>query len=326
MAFKALLVSKTEEGQSVAFSDLTDDDLMDGDVTIRVTHSTINYKDGLAITGKAPVVRRWPMIPGVDFAGEVIESRHADWKPGDTAVLNGFGVGEVHYGGYSERARVNGDWLVPLAAGLTTAQAMAVGTAGITSALSLIALERFGIAPDRGPVIVTGAAGGVGSVAIALLASKGYTVIASTGRVEEEAYLKSLGAESVIHRDELSGKAKPLAKESWAAGIDAVGSHTLANVISRTRYGGVIAACGLAQGLDLPTTVAPFILRGVTLTGIDSVMAPRDARIDAWSLIADHLDRAALDAMSHTISLDAVPETAPTILGGGIRGRTIVEI
>ena len=247
-------------------------------------------------------------------------------KPGDAVVLNGFGVGEVHYGGYAERARVNGDWLVPQPAGLTAAQAMAIGTAGITSALSLLALERLGITPDRGPVVVTGAAGGVGSVAIALLAAKGYTVIASTGRVEEEAYLKSLGADSVIHRDELSGKARPLGKESWAAAIDAVGSSTLANVISRTRYGGVVAACGLAQGMDLPTSVAPFILRGVTLTGIDSVMAPRDARIEAWSLISDHLDRAALDAMSHTIGLDAVPETAPTILGGGIRGRMIVGI
>ncbi|MEX0752095.1 MAG: MDR family oxidoreductase, partial [Xanthobacteraceae bacterium] len=269
--FKAIVIDKTDSGQKVALTDFDEKDLMDGDVTVRVEWSTVNYKDGLAITGKAPVVRRFPMIPGVDLAGTVESSTHPQWKAGDKVILNGWGLGETHLGAYAEKARVKGEWLVPLPAGMSTRDAMAIGTAGYTAMLAIMALERHGIAPDRGPVIVTGAAGGVGSVAVALLAKLGYRVIASTGRVQEADYLKGLGAAEIVERKELTGPVKPLAKERWAAGIDSVGSTTLANVLSMTQHDGAIAACGLAGGMDLPATVAPFILRGVSLIGINSV-------------------------------------------------------
>ena len=326
MAFRALLVSKTEDGQSADFTDLTEDALMDGDVTVRVAASTVNYKDGLAVTGKAPIVRRWPMIPGIDFAGEVVSSSHPDWSSGDPVVLNGWGVGETHYGGFSQMARVSGDWLIRLPDGFTPEQAMAVGTAGYTAALSVVALDAHGLTPDAGPVLVTGAAGGVGSVAIALLAARGFTVIASTGRPAEADYLKGLGATDILDRAELSEKGKPLGRESWAGAIDAVGSHTLANALARTRYRGVVAACGLAQGMDLPATVAPFILRGVTLVGIDSVMAPRPVRLAAWALLAESLDRDLLAQMTTTIGFEGLPQAASDILAGQVRGRVVVSV
>ena len=269
--FKAILIEKADAGQKVGLVDFDEAQLMEGDVTVRVEWSTVNYKDGLALTGKGPVVRRWPMIPGIDLAGTVETSSHREFKPGDAVVLNGFGLGETHLGGYAEVARVKGDWIVPLPKGMSAKEAMEIGTAGYTAMLSVMALERHGIKPDRGPVVVTGAAGGVGSVAIALLAKHGFHVIAATGRARESDYLKSLGAAEIIDRAELSGPAKPLAKERWAAGVDSAGSHTLANLLSMTKYGGAIAACGLAQGLDLPVSMAPFILRGISLLGIDSV-------------------------------------------------------
>ncbi|CEJ16282.1 Acrylyl-CoA reductase AcuI [bacterium YEK0313] len=324
--FKAVVVTKGEAGTTAALSTFDDADLMDGDVTVRVSHSTLNYKDGLALTGKAPVVRRFPMIPGIDFAGIVETSSHKDFKPGDAVLLNGWGTGETHLGAYAERTRVKGDWLVPLPAGLSAAEAMAIGTAGYTAMLCVMALQRHGIGPERGPVVVTGASGGVGSVATALLAKRGYQVIASTGRPQEADYLKGLGAAEIISRDELSGPAKPLAKERWAGGVDSVGSHTLANVLSMTRYGGAVAACGLAQGMDLPTTVAPFILRGVSLLGIDSVMAPKALRLDAWAQLARDLDRDKLAAMTTTIPLEGVIEAGEAILSGRVRGRVVVTI
>jgi acrylyl-CoA reductase (NADPH) len=299
---------------------------MDGDVTVRVSHSTINYKDGLAITGKAPVVRRWPMIPGIDFVGEVTQSSHADFKAGDEVILNGWGVGETHLGGYAQLARVKGDWLVKKPEALKPSQTMAIGTAGYTAMLAVLALEKHDVTPGSGPVLVTGAAGGVGSVAIALLSKLGYQVIASTGRPEEETYLKSLGASEIINRSELSGTARPLAKERWAGAIDSVGSTTLANAISATRYGGCVAACGLAQGMDLPGSVAPFILRGVTLAGIDSVMAPLQKRIEAWARLASDLDRAKLDALTVTRPLEDVLALAPDILAGKVRGRVVLTV
>ncbi len=324
--FKALVLTKGDKGPVPAWSELGETDLMDGDVTVRVSHSTINYKDGLAITGKAPVVRRWPMIPGIDFAGKVTQSGHAAFKPGDEVILNGWGVGETHLGGYAQLARVKGDWLVKKPDALTAAQTMAIGTAGYTAMLSVLALEKHDVIPSSGPVLVTGAAGGVGSVAIALLSKLGYQVIASTGRPEEESYLKGLGATEIINRSELSGPAKPLAKERWAGVIDAVGSTTLANAISATRYGGCVAACGLAQGMDLPASVAPFILRGVTLAGIDSVMAPTKKRIEAWTRLASDLDRTKLDALTVTRPLEDVLALAPDILAGKIRGRVVLEV
>jgi acrylyl-CoA reductase (NADPH) len=324
--FKALLATKTDAGQKLAWTELGEADLMDGDVVVRVSHSTVNYKDGLALTGKAPVIRRWPMIPGIDFAGTVVSSTHADFKAGDAVILNGWGVGETHYGGYAQLARVKGDWLVKMPAGFTAAETMAIGTAGYTAMLCVLALERHGVTPARGPVLVTGAAGGVGSVAIALLAKLGYQVIASTGRAAEAAYLKGLGATEVIDRAELAGPARPLGKERWAGAVDAVGSHTLANVLSMTKYGGTVAACGLAQGMDLATSVAPFILRGVTLAGVDSVMAPKPARIEAWSRLARDLDKAKLKAMTVTKPASEVQALAPQILAGQVRGRIVVEL
>ena len=299
---------------------------MDGDVTVRVSHSTLNYKDGLALTGRAPVVRRFPMVPGIDFAGVVETSSHPDWKPGDAVILNGWGTGETHLGAYAQKSRVRGDWLVPLPKGMTPAQAMTIGTAGYTAMLSVLALERFGAAPSQGPIVVTGAAGGVGSVATAILARLGWHVIASTGRLEESDYLKGLGAGEIIDRNELSGPAKPLAKERWAAAVDAVGSHTLANVLSMTKYGGAVAACGLAQGMDLPSSVAPFILRSVSLLGIDSVMAPKARRLAAWERLARDLDHRKLEAITTTIPLERVFDLGLAIIDGKVRGRVVVEI
>jgi acrylyl-CoA reductase (NADPH) len=324
--FKAIVVDKSDAGQTVQLTDFDEKDLMDGDVTVGVEYSTVNYKDGLAVTGKAPVVRRFPMIAGVDFAGTVESSSHPAWKAGDKVILNGWGLGETHLGAYAGKARVKGDWLVRLPASMSARDAMAIGTAGYTAMLSVMALERAGLEPKRGPIIVTGAAGGVGSVAVALLAKLGYAVAASTGRPEEADYLKGLGATEIIERKELIGPPRPLGKERWAGGIDAVGSTTLANVLSMTRYGGAVAACGLAGGMDLPTSVAPFILRGVALLGIDSVMAPRALRQQAWARLARDLDRQKLRAMTRTIRLDQVIGEADAILRGQVRGRTVVEI
>ena len=276
--FKAIRIDKADKGTTVALTQFDETELMDGDVTVNVEWSTVNYKDGLAVTGKAPVVRRFPMIAGIDFAGTVSESNNPNWKPGDKVVCNGWGMGETHLGAYAEKARVKGDWLVKLPQGVSARDAMAIGTAGYTAMLSVLALEKHGLTPKDGPVVVTGAAGGVGSVAIAVLSKLGYHVIASTGRVSEADYLKKLGASEIIDRAELSGPAKPIAKERWAGGIDSVGSTTLANLLSMTKYRGAIAACGLAAGMDLPSSVAPFILRGVCLLGIDSVMCPIELR------------------------------------------------
>ncbi|TNC15180.1 oxidoreductase [Methylobacterium terricola] len=325
--FKAVVIEKGDGGQRVALKDVDESELMDGDVTVRVTHSTLNYKDGLALTGKSPVVRRWPMIPGIDFAGVVEASSHPSWKPGDAVVLNGWGTGETHLGAYAEKSRVKGDWLVALPANFTPDQAMAIGTAGYTAMLALLALERHGLTPESGPALVTGAAGGVGSVAVSLLAKAGWHVIASTGRAEDEAeYLRGLGAAEVIDRAELGTPGKPLGKERWAATIDAVGSTTLANALAMTRYGGAVAACGLAGGMDLPTSVAPFILRGVALYGIESVMAPLALRREAWARLARDLDPAALSAMTTTVPLAEVIARGPEILAGRTRGRTVVTI
>lgn len=325
-SFKALVVNKGEAGQTLGFSDFAEADLMEGDVTVRVTHSTVNYKDGLAVTGKAPVIRRWPMIPGIDFAGRVEISDHPDFKPGDLVILNGWGTGETHLGAYAQKSRVKGDWLVPLPAGMTPAEAMAIGTAGFTAMLCVLALERHGLKPADGPVVVTGAAGGVGSVAIALLAKAGWHVIASTGRAEEADYLKGLGAAEIIDRNELVNPGRPLGKERWAAGVDAVGSHTLANLLAMTKYGGAIAACGLAQGMDLPASVAPFILRGVSLLGVDSVMCPKPRRLEAWARLARDLDRDKLAIITSTIPLESVIETGKAIVEGKVRGRVVVEV
>ena len=325
--FKALLISRDEDKkQSVDWAEMTDDQLMEGDVTVAVEATTVNYKDGLAITGAAPVVRKFPLIPGIDFAGTVISSDNPDWKAGDKVVLNGWGVGETHHGAYAGRARVKGDWLVPLPDGMSAREAMAVGTAGYTAMLCILALERHGIDPARGPVVVTGAAGGVGSVAVAVLSRLGYQVVASTGREAEHGYLKDLGAAEIIDRAELSGPAKPLARERWAGGVDAVGSHTLANVLSMTSYGGAVAACGLAQGMDLPTSVAPFILRGVSLLGIDSVMAPKEIRMEAWRRIASDLDRDKLAAITTVMPFDDVIKAAGDIIAGSVRGRLVIEM
>jgi acrylyl-CoA reductase (NADPH) len=324
--FKAIVIDKADTGQTVRLTDFDEKDLMDGDVTVRVEWSTVNYKDGLAVTGKAPVVRRFPMIAGVDFSGTVETSTHPNWKPGDEVILNGWGLGETHLGAFAEKARVKGDWLVRRPPGISAREAMAIGTAGYTAMLAVMALERAGITPARGPVIVTGAAGGVGSVAVALLAKLGYAVTASTGRPEEAAYLKGLGAGEIIDRKELSGPARPLAKERWAGGIDAVGSTTLANVLSMTRYGGAVAACGLAGGMDLPTTVAPFILRGVSLIGIDSVMCPLPNREAAWRRLEADLDRNKIAAMVNEIGLADVIAAGRRIVEGQVRGRIVVKI
>jgi len=325
--FKGILLTRDENKvMSVNVTELGLDDLMEGDVVVEVEWTTINYKDGLAITGKGPVVRRWPMVPGIDCAGTVVSSENERFKTGDKVILNGFGVGEVHTGAYAAYARLKGDWLIRMPEGMNGRSAMAIGTAGYTAMLSVMALERHGITPGRGPVVVTGANGGVGTVAIAVLGKLGYEVIASTGRTEEADFLKSLGASEVIHRDELSGPAKPLNKERWAGGVDAVGSHTLANVLSMTSYGGAVTACGLAQGMDLPTSVAPFILRGVSLLGIDSVMAPLALRQEAWSRLVTDLDTDKLEALSSQIGFDGIVDAAHQIIDGKVRGRVVVDM
>lgn len=326
-SFKAVMVTKDEAGaQHVAFTTLNDTDLMDGDVVVRVSHSTINYKDGLVLSAKSAVPRKFPMIAGIDFAGSVESSSHPQFKAGDAVLLNGYGLSETHFGGYAEKARIKGDWLVKIPAGLQAHDVMAIGTAGYTAMLSVLALEKHGVKPADGPVIVTGAAGGVGSIAIALLKKAGWHVIASTGRVSEADYLKLLGADEIIDRKELSEPGRPLGKERWAAGVDSVGSHTLANVLAQTKAHGAIAACGLAQGMDLTTSVAPFILRGVALLGIDSVMCPMALRLEAWNRLARDLDRSLLASMTKTIPFAQVIDHAATILKGQIRGRVVVEM
>jgi acrylyl-CoA reductase (NADPH) len=324
--FKAIRIDKADKGTTAALTQFDEADLMEGDVTVRVEWSTVNYKDGLAVTGKAPVVRRFPMIAGIDFAGTVGQSTHPQWKAGDKVICNGWGQGETHLGAYAEKARVKGDWLVRLPAGMSARDAMAIGTAGYTAMLAVLALERQGLTPASGPVVVTGAAGGVGSVAIAVLSKLGYRVIASTGRMSEAEYLKNLGATEVIDRNELTGPAKPLARERWAGGVDSVGSTTLANLLSMTTYGGAIAACGLAGGMDLPTSVAPFILRGVCLLGIESVMCPIELRKIAWNRLVGDLDPGKLAEITHEIGIDQVIDTGAKILAGQVRGRIVVKI
>ena len=324
--FKAILIEKDEQGLRAALKDVDDAQLPEGNVTVKVAASTLNYKDGLAITGKSPVVRKFPMVPGIDLAGTVESSSHPDWRPGDRVVLNGWGVGETHWGGLAERARLNGDWLVPLPAAFTPEQAMAIGTAGYTAMLCVLALERHGVKPEHGEIVVTGATGGVGSVAVALLAKLGYTVAAVTGRTAEADYLRTLGAASVLDRAEFSQPGKPLAKERWAGAVDTVGSHTLANVCAQTKYGGVVTACGLAGGMDLPATVAPFILRGVTLAGIDSVMRPQADRLQAWRRLGTDLDLAKLSLITRDISLAEAIPAAQQLLDGQVRGRLVVRI
>lgn len=324
--FRAILISKTDKGQSLDFVTLSEDDLMPGDVTVAVEHSTVNYKDGLAVTGRAPIIRQFPLIPGVDFAGTVVSSGHRLIKAGDKVILNGWGVGESHHGGFAGLARVKGDWLVSVPETMTTAETMAIGTAGYTAMLCVIALERQGVRPEDGEILVTGAAGGVGSIAIALLAKLGYRVAASTGRPEEEAFLKGLGASQIIDRNEFATPVKPLGKARFAGAIDAVGSTTLANVLSQIIPEGAVAACGLAQGMDLPASVAPFILRGVKLIGINSVTASQTRRIEAWTRLARDLDRARLKDLTRHASLDEVPEIAADIIAGKIRGRVVIDI
>lgn len=326
-SFKAILVSRDEDKkQSVNVADLSDDDLMEGDVTLDVEATTVNYKDGLAITGKSSVVRHWPMVPGIDLAGTVTQSNSSEFSAGDKVLLNGFGVGEVHWGGYAERARLKSDWLIPLPEGFSAKQAMGIGTAGYTAMLCILALEDYGLTPASGPIIVTGANGGVGTVAIAILSKLGYHVIASTGRPQEADFLKELGATEIIDRAELSEAGRPLGKERWAGGVDAVGSHTLANLLAQTNYGGAVAACGLAQGFDLPATVMPFILRGVALLGVDSVMASKEKRLRAWGRLAENLDVSKLDALTREIGFDDIVQTASDIVDGKVRGRVVVDM
>jgi acrylyl-CoA reductase (NADPH) len=326
-SFRAILVSRdAEKKQTVETVSLTEADLMEGDVTVKVEATTVNYKDGLAITGKSPVVWHWPMVPGIDLAGTVVKSQSPQFREGDQVLLNGYGVGETHWGAYAGMARLKAEWLIPLPKGLTAKQAMGVGTAGYTAMLCVMALERHGMKPQHGPAVVTGANGGVGTVAISLLSQLGWHVIASTGRTSEDDFLKSLGASEIIDRAELSQPGKPLARERWAAGIDSVGSHTLANLLAQTQYNGAIAACGLAQGFDLPATVMPFILRCVALLGVDSVMAARERRIEAWDRIAAQLDMKKLDALTTTIGFDGIIAAANEIVAGKIRGRVIVDM
>jgi acrylyl-CoA reductase (NADPH) len=326
MSFRAVRADKTDAGQVVNLVEMDESELMDGDVTIRVTHSTVNYKDGLALSGKSPVIRRFPMVLGVDLAGIVESSRRSDFAPGDEVVLTGYGLSETHFGGYAEKARVSGDWLVKLPTGLTRAEAMAIGTAGFTAMLALMAIERHDLTPSAGAALVTGAAGGVGSIAISLFADKGWKVVASTGRKAEAAYLKALGADEIIDRATLSSPGRPLGKEQWAAAVDSVGSTTLANVLAQTRYGGAVAACGLAGGMDLPGSVAPFILRGVSLLGIDSVQCPTERRLEAWRRLALDLDRDKLASLTRTIPLAEVFDAGARILKGETRGRLVVTI
>ena len=324
--FKGILINKDEQGYQASVTDIDDKVLPEGDVTVRVSHSTLNYKDALAITGKAPVVRTFPMIPGIDLVGEVEQSDSDKFKVGDKVLLNGFGVGEAHCGGLAEKARLKSEWLIPLPETLTAKQAMAIGTAGYTAMLCVLALEKQGITPEKGDILVTGANGGVGSFAIAILAKLGYKVVASTGRLDESDYLTKLGASDVIDRNTLSEPGRPLGKERWAAAIDSVGGHTLANVCAGIKYGGVVAACGLAQSMEFPATVAPFILRGVTLAGIDSVMRPLEDRIEAWSRLGDIIEPDMFDTVAADIGLNEVVETASKLLEGKVRGRVVVTL
>ncbi len=322
---KAILLTK-DGAFNAAVADIDEAQLPEGDVTVNVDYSTLNYKDGLALTNKSPVVRTWPMVPGIDLAGTVEQSHHAGFKAGDKVLLNGWGVGETHWGGLAQKARVKGDWLIPLPSQLSTKQAMALGTAGYTAMLCVMRLEQLGVTKDQGEILVTGAAGGVGSVAIAILSEWGYKIVASTGRMNEADYLKSLGATDVIDRAGLSAAGKPMQKERWAGVVDSVGSHTLANACAQTRYGGVVAACGLAQGIDLPGSVAPFILRGVTLAGIDSVMAPNALRIKAWSKLGCNIVASKLDAITREIGLGDAIGAARDLMAGQIRGRVVVNV
>ncbi|MDD0811553.1 oxidoreductase [Curvibacter sp. RS43] len=324
--FQAIVIDKDSERQWAELKTLDESQLPPGDVTVRVSHSTLNYKDGLAITGRSPVVRKFPMVPGIDLVGEVESSSHPDYQAGDWVILNGWGVGESHWGGLAQKARLNGHWLVPLPQAFTPQQAMAIGTAGYTAMLCVLALERQGVRPEHGEIVVTGAAGGVGSVAIALLAQLGYRVVAVTGRPGDADYLQQLGAVEVLDRALFSAPGKPLAKERWAGAVDVVGSQVLANVCASTRYRGVVTACGLAGGMDLPATVAPFILRGVTLVGIDSVMCPREERLVAWQRLASDLKLDKLGLLSHDIGLGQAIETAHQLLQGTVRGRVVVDV
>jgi acrylyl-CoA reductase (NADPH) len=324
--FNALLLEKTDAGFTANVRAVDEAQLPEGDVLVSVAHSTLNYKDGLAITNKSPVVRSWPMVAGIDGSGTVLESSHPNWKAGDAFVHNGWGVGETRWGCLAQKARLNGDWLVRRPAAFNSRQAMAIGTAGYTAMLCVMALERHGVLPGSGDVLVTGATGGVGSVATALLAKLGYRVTAATGKLNEADYLKALGATDVIDRAELSAAGKPLQKERWAGVVDAVGSHTLVNALAQTRYGGVVAACGLAQGFDLPATVMPFILRGVTLAGIDSVMAPLVLRQQAWDRLARDLDVAKLETMIDEVTLVGAVAKAHALMSGEVRGRVVVSI
>jgi acrylyl-CoA reductase (NADPH) len=323
--FKGILINKDDKGYHAALTDIDESQLPEGNVTVRVEYSTLNYKDGLAIAGLGPIVRKFPMIPGVDLAGTVEHSSDPDFKAGDQVVLNGWGVGEGHWGGLAQRARLESKWLIPLPAAFTAAQAMAIGTAGYTAMLSVMALEKNGVTPDKGDILVTGANGGVGSFSIAILAKLGYRVVASTGRVDESDYLKQLGAVEIIDRATLSEPGRPLTKERWAGAIDSVGSHTLANICASMRYRGTVAACGLAQGMEFPASVAPFILRGVTLAGIDSVMRPRQDRIEAWDRLATDLDLSLLPLISYEIGLSEVIDTAHQLMKGQVRGRVVVN-
>ena len=324
--FKALMIEKNDENQSVEMVNINEDDLMEGNILVNVTHSTLNYKDGLAITGASPVVRSFPMIPGIDFSGIVLSSDDKDFSEGDRVVLNGYGLSENHFGGYSEKARVKSEHLLKLPENISNMQAMAIGTAGYTAMLCVLAIEDHGINPDDGVILVSGASGGVGSVAISLLSGLGFSVEASTGRLEETSYLNNLGAKSVIDRKELSEPSRPLGKERWAGAIDSVGSTTLANILSQVSYGGAVSACGLAQGMDLPSTVMPFILRGVSLLGIDSVMAPMSLRKRAWERLSKDINFEKLEDMVVEIGLDQVQELAKDILQGQVRGRVVVNI
>lgn len=324
--FKGIVIEKDEAGYRAAVNDIDAAQLPEGDVTVAVDYSTLNYKDGLAITGKGPVVRKFPMVPGIDLVGTVEASDSAEWKVGDKVILNGWGVGETHWGGLAQKARLKGEWLVPLPAALSPRQAMAIGTAGYTAMLCVMALERHGVTPAKGEVVVTGAAGGVGSVAVVLLAKLGYTVVAVSGRAGEAEYLKGLGATEVMERAAFAAPGKPLARERWAGAVDVVGSHVLANLCASMKYGGVVAACGLAGGMDLPATVAPFILRGVTLAGIDSVMAPREVRIEAWRRLATDLDLSRLAVMTKEVGLAEAIPLAAQLLEGKVRGRLVVDV
>ena len=324
--FKAVLINKEQDNYSAQLQEIEESNLPEGNVTIDVQYSTLNYKDGLAITGKSPVVRKFPMVPGIDLVGTVASTTHPDFKAGDAVVLNGWGVGETHWGGLAQKARLNGDWLVPLPSSFSPKQAMSIGTAGYTAMLCIMALEQHGITPDSGEILVTGATGGVGSVAVALLAKLGYQVVAMTGRAEESEFVSALGASEIMARSEYAEPGRPLAKERWAGVIDVVGSHVLANACAATKYGGTVAACGLAGGFDLKTTVMPFILRGVTLAGVDSVMCPQDKRLEAWSRLEQDLDLSKLDDIAHEIGLSEAIETARSLLDGKLRGRVIVDV